>query len=619
MSALRLSLSILLLASNTVIAQAEDTPAIPSPKPISTNGVKSVTLDEVVAEGTPAEAMKFDPIVPALQGQTKSKISTGNIAKELKNDLPFHMNTNLKPGNQVGYQGTGAGAEETDVNVLGIPINGSQGGGADLSSFPQYFFNGYSYQIGPSLGAYDPRGISGSLTLRLWSQDTMGTESERFSFFYSNRKIRQYSFGKSGKKYALIIGVTEGDTVGPGVSLSAIALEAEKLRVTTHLIFSDTKANGFQSERTGAMTASQRTDRVIPVIQVDTKLQDNVTVKASLFHDFNFIHYSDKPTSSKHIARAHQTGIESAIVRGQTRLGIGLRDTEYERTGFRAKIPTEHVANLQLTHTFDLNGIQFEPTVGGNIVTRQGFFPIVTLGFRKEQVSPSDVTGEFFRFGVHHRFPSLLDRYYSASFGPTTVVAPNPDLQPSFIRSIETGADYKNNELKTQLTLYFRDYKHARYTRVTSSGGVDTYKIVNEGDAYTFGAIHTLDFNALPVLDVGTRLNFQRSKVDNLRLPFPYSPEWVGILRLDLHDPNNQYGVEIAQKAATHYEVYSDSANGSSRGDRYYYIDTFFHAQVTDGIRVNLGVENLLDQKTAFRLGFPDEGRVYTMGLVGTL
>src|SRR5690606_31967913 len=106
---------------------------------------ESFILAPIVSEGTPAEALKFDPVVPAASGRTKAATSVGDVSKELANDLPFHSNSNLRPGNDTGFSGVGKGEEETDVNLLGIPINRAQGGGADLGSFPQYLWSGYTY------------------------------------------------------------------------------------------------------------------------------------------------------------------------------------------------------------------------------------------------------------------------------------------------------------------------------------------------------------------------------------------------------------------------------------------------------------------------------------------
>ena len=110
---------------------------------------ETYTLDPVVSDGTTAESLKFDPVVPAFNGKTEGRMSTGNVAKEIANDLPFHSNSNMKPGNEVGFIGIGKGAEETDVNMLGIPVNRPQGGGADLATFPQYFWSGPRPSKGP--------------------------------------------------------------------------------------------------------------------------------------------------------------------------------------------------------------------------------------------------------------------------------------------------------------------------------------------------------------------------------------------------------------------------------------------------------------------------------------
>jgi hypothetical protein len=532
--------------------------------------------------------------------------------------------------------GVGKGAEETDVNLLGIPINRPQGGGADLATFPQYFWSGYSFQIGPSLGAFDPRGVGGSLTLRLWTQENLGTESGRATAFHSTRKIQQFSYGQSAKRYALLAGMTMDSVVGPGLSFSALPVETGSVKVTTHLIYSDTNAKDFVSERSGSTTGSQHTYRLIPVVQFDKKL-DHSFVKSTFFYDYSYIKYEDSADpSAKQIKKIHQIGNESAWIHGTTRLGFGLRDVKYERSAANAigSFPEEGVLNLQASHglklwTTERSSTLVEPMVGGNLVTQKGFYPTASLGIRHDTgFENSGKLGEFVRAGFTRRFPSLLDRYYefSQAVGPTTTLRafPNPGLQPENVRSVELGADFSKGTYKTQLTGFAREYKHARYTRtflVQPSPTVIGFQLTNAGDAWVIGATHSQDWKALPVLTLGTRLTYQRSRIDDLKAEFPYSPNWVGILKADLHDADNRYGLELVNKAATHFLAYSETEGNPAELPSYYYLDLFLRAEVYGGftkekvlpITVVFGVENVFDRPIQYRITDPDEGRVWSI------
>ncbi len=587
-----------------------------------------VTLDPVISEGTAAEALKFDPIVPAYTAKTKSRTSTGNIGKELANDLPFHTNSNLKPGNEVGVIGIGKGAEETDVNLLGIPINRPQGGGADLATFPQYFWSGYSYQIGPSLGAFDPRGVGGSLTLRLWTQDNLGTESNRATYFQSTRHLKQLSYGRSDKNYAILAGMTLDSVVGPGLSFSAVPFETGSTKITTHLIFSDTKTENFYSERYPSTTANQRTDRLIPVIQLDQKIS-SALLKTSFFYDYAYVDYEDTlDPSAKQIKKVNQFGNESALLFGNSRIGFGARSVKYERNleNSVGTFPSEQVLNLQASHEFKFaetatSTTLFEPTAGGYAVTRKGFYPTASFGLRHEnRLEDAGKCGEFIRVGFTERFPSLLDRYYEfvQPAGSTTLRGiPNPDLKPENVRSVEFGGDYAKGSYKNQLTFFVRDYKHARYTRTftdPNSATTTDYQMTNAGNAWVAGATQSQDWKAFSMLDLGTRVTYQRSRIEDLRSSFPYSPVWVGILKADIHDPSNRYGLEIVNKGATEFFAYAEtSTTAATRLPGYYYLDLLARAEIYSGITVVGGVENVFDRPIQYRLSDPDEGRIYSI------
>ncbi len=583
-------------------------------------------LAPIIAEGTPAEAMKFDPIVPAYTAKTKSNLSSGNIGKELANDLPFHSSGNLRPGNEAGFIGVGKGVEETDVNVLGIPINRPQGGGSDLATFPQYFWSSYHYQIGPSLGAYDPRGVGGSLTLRLWTQENLGTESQRATAFHSTRKLQQFSYGRSAESYAALVGVTTGEVFGPALSFSGRVLENGATRVTTHLLLTDTNVDSFYSEKTPTQEAQQRTIRAIPVVQIDHRFTGGPLLKSSLFHDFTFVNYEEEnfPTR-KQTKYVHQVGTENALLFGDTRIGLGFRNISYKRKASAAleNLPQEQVVNLQATQTYRLGAeMKLEPTIGATTVTRLGTFPYATVGARHETNYENSRFGQFFRIGYHQRFPSLLDRYYELSQyrGPTLpilVVSPNPGLRPENVRSIETGVDFAAGVYRSQLTLFARDYKHARYTQVRTvvvpGPDQEIYQIKNAGDAYVFGGTHSQDLKLASYFDVGTRATFQRSKIYDLGTRFPHSPEWVGILKGDLHDPDQRFGLEVANKVASKYLSYGESSSSNTQLPGYYYMDLFARVRPVEEVTIVVGVENVFDREIQYQATGIPEGRVYSL------
>src|SRR5690606_36970606 len=118
------------------------------------------------AEGAPLEVLKYDPVLPSQSQSVEVRGANGSISKELQNTLPFHFAENSRAGSASTVTGSVRGAEEIDISVLGVPLNFPQGGGFYLQTFPQYVWSGYTFQFGPSMGAFDPRGVAGSLNLR---------------------------------------------------------------------------------------------------------------------------------------------------------------------------------------------------------------------------------------------------------------------------------------------------------------------------------------------------------------------------------------------------------------------------------------------------------------------
>lgn len=586
---------------------------------------KPILLDPIIAEGTPYDVLKFDPISPAYKVKTQNKVSTGNIAKEIANDLPIHMNTNLRPGNEVTFQGLGKSAEEIDVNVLGIPLNRAQGGGLDLSIFPQFLWSGANYQIGPSLGAYDPRGVSGSLNLRLWTQEAITNDdtSGRFIQFHSTRNIQQYSIAKDFGRTAALIGVNTGDAVGPAGAFSSKIFERGNSSLRFHLLFTDQDVKVFASERTGSLTVRQRTDRIIPLIQYDRKLGERGLLKTAFFYDFNFVDNKDLTTRTRLLSRIHQIGNESSVIFGDTKLGFALRQLDYERTNLSFRVPTEQVANLQATHTIRVGQgstpLFIEPTVGGNIVTRLGLHPFGTLGLRKEFETETGVVGTFSRFGIHKRYPSLLDRYYEAvipiGFGQTLRAISNPGLQPETVKSLEAGADYKSANHQFALTGFGREYIRTRYTALVAT---NTYQVINSGESYIYGGTFKWDWDVCPLITLGPRATYQKTKLKNRNLPYVYSPEWVGVFKINLHDTEKKYGFETVYKVSQNFFSYSDSSSVMTRAPGYYYVDANAFYKIHPQITLTGGVENVMDRHIQFRIGQPDAGRIFFLSTTAT-
>ena len=120
------------------------------------------------------------------------------------------------------FRGLGRSAEDTDVQALGIPLNPPQGGGFDLSIFPQFLWASFEFQAGPALGTFDPRGTAGSLTLVPWTSQALASGlagSGRAIALGSTANLFQVSAAASdGKSVAAVVGTSAGAAQGPSAA-----------------------------------------------------------------------------------------------------------------------------------------------------------------------------------------------------------------------------------------------------------------------------------------------------------------------------------------------------------------------------------------------------------------
>ncbi|RYZ62791.1 MAG: hypothetical protein EOP09_18460, partial [Proteobacteria bacterium] len=199
-------------------------------------------LDPVYSEGSTYDVLKFDPFTPSIERKKTKKLSSnGGVSKEISQELPYHLSENTRPGNVTNFQGSGKRPEDIDVNFLGIPLNAPQGGGFDLNSFPQYLWSGFSFQQGPSAGAYDPRGVAGSLSLKLWTQEAITSFKPedpyaRATVFRSSARLSQLSASGTNGEIAALVGVSDGQITGPAGSMSAKLLTRDRLKIKGHVV-----------------------------------------------------------------------------------------------------------------------------------------------------------------------------------------------------------------------------------------------------------------------------------------------------------------------------------------------------------------------------------------------
>jgi outer membrane receptor protein involved in Fe transport len=588
-----------------------------------------VTLSPVIAEGTAAEVLKHDRVVPAIQGKTNADGSNGAITRDLMNQVPLHFGDNGRAGNATQASGYTKTAEEIDVNVLGIPLNGSQGGGFNLSSFPQYLWSGFAFQLGPSMGAYDPRGTFGSLGLRLWSADAISSDDTayRFTAFHSTSQVQQFSVGADyGKTFAGNVGWSLDRVKGPSGSFSGRVLDDGKNLMKMHLLATQQTVTGFLSERANNPTAEYGTVRFIPVLQYDRKFSDRAVLKTVWFYDNNYLKTDDSVYYANGVqyrrARAVQGGLETALVLDRTKIGVSVRQADYKvatrswvapstlaESNYEAK--TEQFINTQATHSWDLSDtLYLEPTVGGTAVTRFGFYPSASLGLRKflERREEAE-TDAFLRVGSVPRFPSIIDRY------PTYagVTDPNPGLKPERVASVETGLNRTARTYRSSLTFYGRKAWDTRDYRpyVIAGSSITPGQIINNGQSYYFGGIYVLNWTPNPWITPMVSAHWSRSRFTTANKPMPFNPEWIGLIGIDVHEESNRFGLAVNQRLSTGFHSINENSSAYTKLPGYGYTDVFLRAEIVSDIEARVGAQNLFDREIQFRAGQPTRGREF--------
>src|SRR4051812_17803177 len=91
---------------------------------------QEIELPPAVAEGSAADVLLQDPVVPVREGKPAPNTGTVGVERSLLDDLALPISAS-GPGELANFRGLGRSSEDTNVQTLGIPLNGPQGGGFD--------------------------------------------------------------------------------------------------------------------------------------------------------------------------------------------------------------------------------------------------------------------------------------------------------------------------------------------------------------------------------------------------------------------------------------------------------------------------------------------------------
>jgi len=576
-----------------------------------------ITLAPIIKDTSPLDLIARDPILPVVQGQPKIDTTSGSVQHSLTNDLPYSVTDPASPGSLSEFRGLGRSSDETDVQTLGIPLNYPQGGGFDLSTFPQFFWADFQFQPGPSPASLDPRGIAGTLGLLPWTAKALSDDaiSSRYSALYSNSDLTQISIGaKYQDKVAVLVGNSSGLANGPSASISGRLYDDATLSVKYHLLFTDIVSE-IEVNPPEAVAEHSRTLRTIPVVQADWKIAPEVLLKSSVYYDNNYLRVDDPNFSSFSQERTDQFGVENAVDYKGWKLGANSREIRYHQvvvgeTDFsrNENVSSFQIAKLLKSESDGGSAFLIEPTFQAVDVSDQGFYPEGTLGLRQEW--DAGHSGVYVRGNYTRRFPSLVDRYLSVpSTNPAFAVISNPNLQVEKDVTGIIGIETKQSKWDASVQGYYQVRYNAEIAVVTPSG----HSLINSDNARIASLVLTGGAHLLDDVRLYNSANFTYSHVNALNTRFPYIPNFIDTLGLE---------AQITQKLAADAEFRAQtnayvgdalSLNGLA------YVDLGASYQLLPSVKVMGRIENLVGNDIVLDPFSPPKERTFSVAVAGIL
>lgn len=570
----------------------------------------------VVVQGesaSPGDLLMEDPVAPSRRARTQAASGSGGVQKSLSDQIALPVAGTGAPGGQSQFRGLGRSAEDTDVQAFGIPLNPPQGGGFDLSVFPQFLWSGYAYQPGPALGTFDPRGTAGSLVLTPWTASALQgglIGNGRLAAQASSSRLYQVSGAWSdGERVALVAGASSGDAQGPSVGLSARHRVGERLLVSTHLLATDLEA---RIPGPGNLTphARQRTMRAIPLLQADLRIADGLLVKSGVYVDASYLKYEDPSASALPYTQDHvaQVGTENALLWGRWKLGASARGVRYSTLGFATR--SEAITSLLLSRSIGLGSSwSLEPTLRGVGVSRYGLQPEGSLGARGELGGGFAV---YARAGFARKFPSMLNRFYSyPGFPGFPGFVGNPELSPERVGTALLGLEWQGERVRAGIQNYGQVVDSAQ-VRITRDATTDT--MANVGRASVDSLLLYSTWDVAPWLSLRLDTTWSVSSLSQSGRRYPGLPTGLGVLGAE---------VRYAGWALRAYERISGNSTADATSaailPAYHEEDFELEAPLGAGWQALGRVDDLTDQRPEHVRGYPARGRTVSVLLSRTL
>jgi len=563
-----------------------------------------IQLAPIVREESAAEALSQDPVLPEQSGEPEIWSGTGSVQRSLQQSLPVTFTDRGQPQAASQIRGLAPSAQDVDVQAFGVSLNPPQGGGYDLSIFPQYLWSGYGFQAGPSLGAFNPTAVSGTLTLTPWTAVAIANPGQRRfrgSEFYSSLGLNQVSAAASEGRVAALAGYTSGSAFGPSGSVSA-RWQTSRLDLRAHFLGTSLDNTAAGPTYMPSPLARQRTSRVIPVLQMGYRLSDDTELRSSVFYDGAELAYSDPSigAAASTLDYSQQLGTENALLLGSWRFGASVRQVAYKASYFEA--PRQSQVNLQISKSIDLGQWLVEPTLQTIWISQYPVGPQGSLGIRREWDKGDWAV--FGRASYARKYPSLLDRYYS--YG--TFVG-NPDVLTEQAWTSILGVERRSSLFEVSVQTYLQYRQDARVVTATT--------VTNVGNGRIAAMMTNVNYRPWGWLTLSNAWVASASQLSATGLEFPYTPALTTVFSTSFHATGDLPTWEIRPGLRAASSAEAEPGTGLRVG-AYALLDLMARVRIWRSLHATAGVENLLGQPVEVTRGYPIQ-RSASLGLCGEI
>lgn len=545
-----------------------------------------------------------------------------SVIKRIADDQPFPVANLGYPAGASGLRLGGRSVDDTQVTTLGVPLNLPQGGGADLSIFPSFLWSAAELSRTPVSGGFAPTSASGAINLRLWTRDRIlrrrrpEDPDSRLTATY-DRQVQNFSIATERRGIAINVGSNFGLQTGPAGSLSYEFYRDSDSTWRLHLLGTDQRGDSPGSKRFPTPRAKIDNWRAIPVLEMQRSLGRDWVWEATAFGDLSGIKLEDPTDDTLYSnSRSAQFGLENAFLYGDWTFALSARQTRFDldshtdRFGFTtvgAQV-REWPLFASATRRVDLSDrLELKATVLSSAITSVGARPGGRLSARLfANPAERDREHTFLELLSTPKMPTINARYYQLRDGSsTTIYSGNPGLKPEQIYAAIAGYERRFERWSTRTSLKGEYRTSVQIDRASTT--------VNAGNARLLYLDEELRFAATGRLDLRANFLLSVSRLQDAGIPYPDLPAFTAKGRAT-------YRLSPAWEleGRAWYQGPSVATAGSTGGrshPNFTLFDLEARVSVTRDLALQLGVENLTDQRAEVVLDYPLPGRLVYAGM----